>query len=361
MNAPLEIWRKEKPMTEIDDKYAQLNGASGFLGQPVDIERQTPNGLGRYRHYEHGSIYWHHAFPFSAFVIYGLIRQKWAQMGWENSPLGFPITDEDPAGTAGGRISRFENGAILYRPDIGTFETHGAIFRRWANIGGFNTLGFPLTDELITPDTRGRYNHFERGSIYWTPETGAWDVSTDIRDEWAAKGWELGPVGYPVNASMRLPGVATDFQDFERGTIYAFGPNHLTVERKNTSVFATSESFINWTSFGLLLPDGDIISASFSQNFPQFGINITLTAGPGIIWWKALSLFTVGQNDFQEIFTENGRSTATFNIDPSILAPGDIYLHFKKAKSFGAHTGVYYLGRADRLIGTNVTFTWLRD
>ena len=92
--------------------------------------------------------------------------------------MGFPISDELPADDSGrGRISFFDGGAIIYHPDLGTFETHGAIFRRWRDLGGAHGLGYPLTDELTTSDNRGRYNHFERGSIYRTPETGAREVS----------------------------------------------------------------------------------------------------------------------------------------------------------------------------------------
>jgi uncharacterized protein with LGFP repeats len=100
-------------MSEIDDKYNLLGGAAGFLGQLLDAEKPTPNGLGRYRHYQGGSIYWHHEHPWEAFVVYGLIRGKWSQMGWEQSLLGFPLSDEEPAGTLGGRMSRFQGGAIL--------------------------------------------------------------------------------------------------------------------------------------------------------------------------------------------------------------------------------------------------------
>lgn len=349
-------------MSEIDDKYNLLGGAGGFLGQPLDVEKATPNGLGRYRHYHGGSIYWHHSFPWEAFVVYGLIKQKWGQMGWEQSPLGFPISDELPAGNSGGRMSLFESGAILYRPDIGTFETHGAIFRRWRDMGDINGLGFPLTDELTTPDTRGRYNHFERGSIYWTPQTGAREVTADIKDVWAGNGWEKGPLGYPVTSPSRMPMVSTDFQDFEHGTIYTFGPNSKTIIRNRSSVFATNEHFINWNNFGQTLPDSDIITATFRQNFPQFGIRITLNAGQGITWWKALSLYTISRGDFQEIFTEGTKNTATISIDPSTFDADDVfYLHFKKAKFLGIHTGMYFLARADRLIGTHVTFTWLKD
>ena len=47
-------------MTAVDDKHNDLGGSGGFLGQPTTAEAITPNGLGTYRHYEHGSIYWRH-------------------------------------------------------------------------------------------------------------------------------------------------------------------------------------------------------------------------------------------------------------------------------------------------------------
>ena len=46
-------------------------------------------------------------------------------------------------------------------------------------------LGYPLTDETATPDGVGRYNHFQGGSIYWTPATGAHEVHGAIRGQWA--------------------------------------------------------------------------------------------------------------------------------------------------------------------------------
>jgi hypothetical protein len=348
-------------MTLIDDKYAILGGSGGFLGNPTDIERQTPNGLGTYRHYDHGSIYWHSAFPFEAFVVYGLIRQRWEQMGWERSPVGFPVSDEVDVGSGGGRWNLFDFGAIVYHPAIGTFDVYGAIFRRWRALGGVVDLGFPLTGESGTPDGRGRYNHFQNGSIYYTPQTSAREVRTDVKDVWAASGWEQGPLGYPIAFPSRMPGVFTDFQDFERGSVYTFGAsNSHTVTRVN-SVFATNETFIAWSDLGRTLPDGDIISPTFAQNFPQSGVHLTLNVLGPVTGWKAVSLFVPGRGDIQEISVDGGHPTATMTIDPSAFDGQSAYLHFKKAKFFGVHTGVYLLPRADRLIGTHLTLNWLKD
>jgi uncharacterized protein with LGFP repeats len=45
-------------MSAISDKYNALGGNGGFLGSPKGAESPTPDGIGRFRHYQFGSIYW---------------------------------------------------------------------------------------------------------------------------------------------------------------------------------------------------------------------------------------------------------------------------------------------------------------
>ncbi len=67
------------------------------------------------------------------------------------------------------------------------------------------------------PDGIGRLNHFQSGSIYWTPNTGAWEVHGAIRDKWGALGWERSYLGYPVTDEYDCgPGRCSNFQN---GTI----------------------------------------------------------------------------------------------------------------------------------------------
>ena len=99
--------------TPISDKYAQLGGAGGFLGAPTIPETTAPDGIGKFRHYQHGSIYWHP--ETGAREVHGLIRQRWAQLGWEQSYLGYPITDEIDLVDGSGRVSRFKGGELIWR------------------------------------------------------------------------------------------------------------------------------------------------------------------------------------------------------------------------------------------------------
>jgi len=90
-------------------------------------------------------------------------------------------------------------------PTKQAFEVHGGIRAKYEALGGAaGPLGLPLTDETTAPDGVGRYNHFERGSIYWTPRTGPMMVRGTVRDRWAASGWERGPLGYPVQDQHRM-------------------------------------------------------------------------------------------------------------------------------------------------------------
>ncbi|OLT32942.1 hypothetical protein BJF79_35490 [Actinomadura sp. CNU-125] len=97
----------------------------------------------------------------------------------------------------------------------------GAILEKYRSMGGQGSpLGCPTTEELTTPDGRGKYTHFQGGSIYWTSQTGAHPVWGVIRDKWASSGWEGGKLGYPVGDELTNPDQQGKRQEFEGGTFY---------------------------------------------------------------------------------------------------------------------------------------------
>jgi hypothetical protein len=167
-------------MTAIDIKYAQLGGSTGFLGTPVTAETVAPDGTGRYRHYQGGSIYWHPST--GAREVHGAIRGKWASLGWERSFLGYPLTDETKTPDGIGRYNHFQGGSIYWHPSTGAYEVHGAIRGKWASLGWERSfLGYPTSDERVTEDGTGRYSEFQKGSIYWSPATGALACRENVR------------------------------------------------------------------------------------------------------------------------------------------------------------------------------------
>lgn len=206
-------------MSDIDVKYAALGGPLGWLGSPATPENVAPDGVGRYRHYQRGSIYW--SPPSGAHEVHGDIRGKWASLGWERSFLGYPLTDETPTPDGGGRYNHFQGGSIYWTPATGAREVHGAIRGKWASLGWERSfLGYPLTDETTTPDGVGRYNHFQGGSVYWTPTTGAFEVHGAIRAKWAALGWERSFLGYPLTDETTTPDGIGRYNHFQGGSIY---------------------------------------------------------------------------------------------------------------------------------------------
>lgn len=142
------------------------------------------------------------------------IDAKRAALPWLGDPLELAARTPNDRGA----YQHFQNGSIYTGPG-GTFEVHGAIYAKWASLGWEQSfLGFPLTDESGAPDGVGRYNHFEGGSIYWTPATGAWEIHGAIRDRYASLGWERSFLGYPVSDEHDGPG-GTRISDFQNGQI----------------------------------------------------------------------------------------------------------------------------------------------
>lgn len=166
-------------MSEIDKKYAHLGGSNGFLGAPKGNESPCPDDIGHFRHYAFGSIYWSPAS--GAFSVQGAIQNKWAQMGWEKSFLGYPTTNETKTPDHIGRFNHFQHGSIYWKPTIGAHEVHGLIRQHWA-ANGWETnsnLGYPISDE--TPAAAGsanRYSEFENGIVFWrSGESSAFELS----------------------------------------------------------------------------------------------------------------------------------------------------------------------------------------
>ena len=116
-----------------------------------------------------------------------------------------------------------EPGELAFWADAGTRcgsspTVVGEIERKYRALGGCGSLlGAPVSAEQRTPDGAGRYTVFERGSIYWTEATGAFEVHGLIRDAWAALGWEAGALGYPVSNEYAIAGGRRS--DFQHGSI----------------------------------------------------------------------------------------------------------------------------------------------
>ncbi|AMY56460.1 M57 family metalloprotease [Rhodococcoides fascians] len=198
----------------------EFNEAGGlnFFGNATNTELPANRG-GRWQPFTKSlSIYWHpNVSGGHANSIGGLIRDKWGQLGYENSPLLYPTTRELPTRKPG-RFNNFEGGSIYWSNASGAHTVYGEIKNRWGALDWENgILGFPVSDEFNVKDG-GKGQHFEGGSIYWSPGTGAHEVVGDIRQQWSAAGWENSPQGFPTS-NPRATGCNQRAQTFQQGTL----------------------------------------------------------------------------------------------------------------------------------------------
>ena len=93
----------------------------------------------------------------------------------------------------------------------------GAIYDRWQSMGGMNSaLGAPTSPEA-TGAGSARYATFDKGAMYWSPETGAEPVTGAIYDAWASLGYERGALGLPTSGEFQEPQWVK--QNFQHGTL----------------------------------------------------------------------------------------------------------------------------------------------
>lgn len=164
----------------IKARWDQNGGAAGAFGAALDIERPTFDGVGRSQEFEHATISWHP--ELGAFWTWGGIRDKWTEFGREQ--FGYLLCDEVDAGDNRGKINHYRTMQLPDRPDAsiywtgatGAHEVHGGIRARWSELGWQTSwLGYPTSDEYSFVEG-GRVSTFERGAIYWWPDTGALEL-----------------------------------------------------------------------------------------------------------------------------------------------------------------------------------------
>lgn len=201
------------------DEYRAQGGLYGRLNIPRSNELTTPDRFGRFSVFGQGSIYWT---PWTgARTVWAPFLAEWGTVGWEAGHLGYPLTSDVPTPDRLGRFQVFQRGLIYWTPWTGAHAVRGAVLERYGALGWeAGPLGYPTTGELVAPDGRGRFNAFQRGLVYWTPTTGAHAVQGAVSQTYASNGWETGPLGYPTTSELPTPDGIGRFNHFEGGSIY---------------------------------------------------------------------------------------------------------------------------------------------
>ncbi|MBA3459188.1 MAG: hypothetical protein H0T46_04450 [Deltaproteobacteria bacterium] len=202
----------------IDAKYQALGGPGGF-GQPLIPESTTAGSTGTHRVYSSGAIY--RRFNQCAWAVQGGILEKWGAQGWELGVLGYPVSDEEWVTDQRGRVSHFERGSIYWSPATGAAAIRGPIRTKWLAMGGVHSvLGYPVRDEAkaIRPPV---IQEFEWGTIYSSPLATPYAVYGAIGQLHRELGGATGVAGAPTTdeSSCWPSTLGTRCQRFERGMI----------------------------------------------------------------------------------------------------------------------------------------------
>ena len=182
-------------MTLIQETWQKLRNGGLDLGEPVSLETPTLDGRGSFKHFLRGSIYW--TPETGAHEVHGAILNHWRSFGSEQGHLGYPMIDEKAIPDGNGRVSHFEGGSIYWTPETGAHEVHAGVRNKWRELGSEKSfLGYPLTDETSTPDRSGQFNHFQGGTIYWNQQTdqlSVLELVTPLLGQPALVGLDLDP------------------------------------------------------------------------------------------------------------------------------------------------------------------------
>jgi hypothetical protein len=167
-----------------DPRIDSFAAAHPWLGVKVGVVQPGPNG-GDFQDFLNvntglrSSVYDNSG---QVHEVHGLILVEYCKVAGPWGSLGYPITDETGTPDGVGRYNHFQDGAIYWKLDTGAHEVHGPIYDEWAKLKWERgVLGYPITDEEVAQEQilqvgMGRtlwYNNFQYGTIYWTPATGA--------------------------------------------------------------------------------------------------------------------------------------------------------------------------------------------
>lgn len=238
-------------------------------GTPITPVSPTPDGVGFYRHYRgpYGdwSIYYHP--DTGAHYIQAPQREKWASLGWERSPLGYPISDGSLLENNFGFYQYFQNGIITWITMNGQ-NTIAAVWGPiWKSYKKYRILdlGYPLSDEKPTIGGGGGYIYFrpfdvsdslqDRLLIYKKGHDRAYLVYPGMRAKWQELGGELGSLGFPISEEEERPG-------YNGGTIQRFEGGSLIWTPSTGTYLEGSSTITNPPTHEPPLPSKPTINAS---------------------------------------------------------------------------------------------------
>ena len=209
-------------------RYDSLGGQQIF-GYPFYNERTDGEGTW-WQCFENGCIignrltgYWEPK---------GSIRLKWAELGYQDGPLGMPTSGEVYSSEYNSWEQNFENGKIFTLGNGTTkVSLKGSIYKAYDSYAK-DLLPLPSDDERT--DGKGTWwQKFGDGAaIIGNRLTGYWESKGSIRLKWAELGYQDGPLGMPIGHEIETSSGCYS-QEYEYGRISGcYGEYIYKLEKK---------------------------------------------------------------------------------------------------------------------------------
>lgn len=191
--------------------FRAQGGIDGEFGLPLTNEIKEYGGVRQ--EFQYGTAYWS---PRSgAGFITGAVRDAYYAAGGVHSYLGYPVGGEISA--LGFARQEFEHGTAIWTAQNGVVFVKGAIRGAFLLDSSSNaSFGYPITDEIA--ELGGVRQEFTKGTVYWSPATGASFITGAIRETYRLNGGSTSYLGYPLNSEITAPGRAR--HDFKNATVY---------------------------------------------------------------------------------------------------------------------------------------------
>lgn len=169
------------PPPNLIDEEAEV--AAVWLGDRLhEGELPCKDDAGRYADFTNGSIYWKRGTDRAYAIPKGGLYEAFSARKWELEELGFPTARH--AVVDGGGVQMFEGGQLLVQDGgrVQGYLVHGEIWKRYAAMGfEQGPLGWPVSEEHAVEGTDNIRQDFENGSLVWSP-TGVAVLSSDGKD-----------------------------------------------------------------------------------------------------------------------------------------------------------------------------------
>lgn len=211
-------------------------------------------------------------------VVADPIRKAWWGIQGQGGPLGYPVSDQACGLVRGGCTQDFQFGSMYITANGTVLPVAAPVRDKYWSLGGQNSLGYPLGNEICGLAAGGCAQQFENGNIYRSSATGPFGVTGAPRTVWAAYGNETGVLGYPTSDFTCNQIRSGCVQDFQSGSIYQSTDGTFAVSGKVRSAYWNLGGPANKLGFPAAAEQCSLPAGGCEQKF-QFGSIIRTPSG----------------------------------------------------------------------------------